>query len=77
VNVTLTEPGIAASYVVPERQADGALVLTPERERLSELIAETDGQVFEDDEFVVHVELVGRAEDDLPRDEDAESAPSD
>jgi hypothetical protein len=28
--VTLTEPGVAGSYVVAERRADGTLVLRPE-----------------------------------------------
>jgi hypothetical protein len=41
LRVTLTEPGLAGSYVVAERRADGALVLEPERERLSDVIAET------------------------------------
>ena len=69
VKVTLTEPGIAGSYVVAERRADGALVLMPERERLSDVIAETEGQVFEDEEFIAHLERVARAEDDLPNDD--------
>ena len=71
VKVTLTEPGIAGSYVVAERRADGALVLMPERERLSDVIAETEGQVFEDEEFIAHLDRVARAEDDLPVDIDA------
>lgn len=71
VKVTLTEPGIAGSYVVAERRADGALVLMPERERLSDVIAETEGQVFEDDEFIAHLERVARADDDLPTDDGA------
>jgi hypothetical protein len=49
VKVTLTEPGIACSYVVAERRGHGALVLMPERERLSDVIAQTEGQVFEDE----------------------------
>jgi hypothetical protein len=71
LKVTLTEPGIAGSYVVAERRADGALVLMPERERLSDVIAETEGQVFEDQEFIAHLERVARAEDDLPSDDNA------
>ena len=46
-------------------------MLMPERERLSDVIAETEGQVFEDDEFIAHLERVARAEDDLPVDIDA------
>ncbi len=71
VKVTLTEPGIAGSYVVAERRPNGALVLMPERERLSDLTAETEGQVFQDEEFIAHLERVARAEDDLPSDENA------
>lgn len=48
LKVTLTEPGIAGSYVVAQRRSDGALVLMPERERLSDVIADTEGQVFQD-----------------------------
>jgi len=76
LKVTLTEPEIAGSYVVTERRADGALVLMPERERLSDVIAETAGQVHDDQEFIAHLERVARAEDDLSSDEDAECAPS-
>lgn len=76
LKVTLTEPGIAGSYVVAERRADGALVLMPERERLSDVIAETAGQVHDDEGFIAHLERVARAQDDLPSDADAESAAS-
>jgi len=31
--------------------------------------------VHDDEEFIAHLERVARAEDDLPSDEDAESAP--
>ena len=41
-------------------------MLEPERERLSEVIAQTEGQVLRDDEFIVHLERVATAEDDLP-----------
>jgi hypothetical protein len=40
------------------------------------VIAETAGQVHDDQEFIAHVERVARAEDDLSSDEKAESAPS-
>jgi hypothetical protein len=66
--VKLTEPGVEGSYVVEERRADGTLVLRPERERLSEVAAETEGQVFDGAEFIEHLERVARAEDDLPAD---------
>lgn len=65
VKVTLTEPGIAGSYVVAEKRPDGALVLKPEREKLSAVIAETDGKVFRDEEFIEHLERVSETEDDL------------
>jgi hypothetical protein len=65
VKVTLTEPGIAGSYVVTEKRPDGALVLEPEREKLSAVIAETDGKVFRDEEFIEHLERVSQTEDDL------------
>jgi hypothetical protein len=63
MRVTLNEPGVAGRYIVAERRADGALVLEPERERLSAIIAETEGKVFRDEEFVEHLERVARAED--------------
>jgi hypothetical protein len=65
MRVTLNEPGVAGRYIVAERRADGALVLEPERERLSAIIAETEGKVFRDEEFVEHLERVARAEDNL------------
>ena len=65
VKVTLTEPGIAGSYEVVEKRPDGALVLKPEREQLSAVIAETEGKVFRDEEFIEHLERVSDAEDDL------------
>ncbi len=67
MRVTLNEPGVAGRYIVAERRADGALVLEPERERLSAIIAETEGKVFQDEEFVEHLERVARSEDDLAR----------
>jgi hypothetical protein len=67
MRVTLTEPGVAGRYIVAERRADGALVLEPERERLSAVIAETEGKVFRDEEFNEHLERVARSEDDLAR----------
>lgn len=69
MKVTLTEPGVAGSYAVVEQREDGTLVLERERELLSEVIAETDGRVFQDEEFIAHLERVAAAEDDLPSDE--------
>ncbi len=43
----------------------------PEGELLSEVIAETEGQVFDSDGFVAHLDRVAAAEDDLPPDPDA------
>ena len=68
MKVTLTEPEVAGSYRITERREDGSLVLEPARERLSEVIAETDGQVFRDQEFIAHLERVAAAEDDLAPD---------
>ncbi len=67
--VTLTEPEFEGSYRVLERRADGTLVLQPEREKLSRIVAETDGQVFRDEEFIAHLERLEAAEDDLPPDQ--------
>jgi len=69
VKVTLTRA--ENRRLVCGRGADGALVLMPEREPLSDVIAETEGQVFEDDEFIAHLERVARVEDDLPSDDSA------
>lgn len=69
MKVTVTGPDLTGSYVVAEQRDDGTLVLQPERERLSEVIAETDGRIFEDEEFISHLERVAAAEDDLPLDE--------
>jgi hypothetical protein len=66
--VTLSEPGVAGSYELIERRADGSLLLRPEHERLSDVIRETEGQVFREDEFAAHLERVAAAEDDLPAD---------
>jgi hypothetical protein len=65
--ITLSEPGVAGSYELVERRVDGSLVLRPERERLSEVVRETEGAVFRDEEFIAHLERVAASEDDLPR----------
>ncbi|MDP9346863.1 MAG: hypothetical protein M3P44_14355 [Actinomycetota bacterium] len=65
--IGLSEPGVAGSYELVERRADGSLVLRPEGERLSEVLRETKGTVFRDEEFVAHLERVAASEDDLPR----------
>ena len=69
MKVTLTEPGVAGSYVMTERRPDGALVLAPEREPLSAVLADTEGKVFRDEEFVAHLERVAASDDDLPANE--------
>ena len=66
--ITLREPGVAGSYELVERRGDGSLLLRPERERLSDVLRETEGQVFRDEEFAVHLERVAASEDDLPAD---------
>lgn len=58
--------GRAGSYVMAERRPDGALVLEPERESLSAVIAATDGRVFCDDDFAEHLRRVAASDDDLP-----------
>jgi hypothetical protein len=67
--ITLSEPELAGSYELVERRADGSLVLRPERERLSDLLHETEGAVFRDEEFMAHLERVAASEDDLPPDD--------
>ena len=64
--ITLSEPGIAGSYELVERRADGTLLLRPERELLSEVIRDSEARVFRDEEFVAHLERVAAAADDLP-----------
>jgi hypothetical protein len=65
-HVRLTEPELAGRYEVVERRADGSLVLRPEQERLSEVLRETEGAVFQDEEFIAHLHRVAATEDDLP-----------
>jgi hypothetical protein len=69
--VTLTEPEFKGSYRVLERRDDGTLVLQPEREKLSQVAAETDGEVFRDEEFIAHLERLEAAEDDLSPEQQA------
>ena len=69
--ITITEPGIAGSYELVERREDGSLLLRPERERLSDVIRDSEGVVFKDEEFIAHLQRVRAAEDDLPDDGDA------
>jgi hypothetical protein len=64
--VRLTDPELAGRYEVVERRADGSLVLRPEQERLSEVLRETEGTVFQDEELIAHLERVAATEDDLP-----------
>jgi virulence-associated protein VagC len=73
--VTLTEAEFKGSYRVVERREDGTLVLQPQPEKLSQVVAETDGQVFRDEEFIAHLERVEAAEDDIPADQRASAVP--
>lgn len=66
--IRLSEPGVAGSYELVERRADGSLVLRPETELLSDLLRETEGAVFRDEDFAAHLERVAASEDDLPPD---------
>jgi hypothetical protein len=68
MKVTLREPGIAGSYELIERRGDGSLLLRPEHERLSDVLRETEGQVFRDEEFAAHLERIAASDDDLPDD---------
>lgn len=68
-HVRLSDPELAGLYEVVERRPDGSLVLRPERERLAEVLRETEGAGFKDEGFIAHLERVAAAEDDLPVDE--------
>lgn len=46
--VRLSEPGLAGSYIVAERRADGSLVLQPEQ--LENVIDELAGRVLSEEE---------------------------
>jgi hypothetical protein len=70
-HVTLSDPELAGIYEVVERRPDGSLLLRPDRERLTDVLRETDGVVFKDDEFVAHLERVAATEDDLPAENSA------
>lgn len=72
----LTERALAGRYEVVQRRADGSLVLRPEHERLSELLRETYGKVFQDKEFIVHLERVAATQDDLPWEAGTPPSPS-
>ncbi len=69
MKVTVTGADVSGSYVVAEHRDDGSLVLQPERESLSEVMEQTEGKVFHDEEFITHLERVAASEDDLPRDD--------
>jgi hypothetical protein len=58
MKITLREPGVAGSCELVERRGDGSLLLRPEHERLSDVLRETEGRVFRDDEFAAHLERV-------------------
>lgn len=66
--ITVHDPDFAGDYDLVERRSDGSLVLRPVRERLSEVLWDTEGAVFVDDEFASHLERVAATEDDLPVD---------
>jgi hypothetical protein len=71
MRITLREPGVAGSYQLVERRGDGSLLLRPEHERLSDVLRETAGQIFRDEEFASHLERVAASEDNLPADPSA------
>jgi hypothetical protein len=70
-HVRLSDPGLAGVYEVVERRPDGSLLLRPETERLSDVLRETEGVVFKDEELITHLERVAAADDDLPPDTSA------
>jgi hypothetical protein len=65
-HIRLSDPELAGVYEIVERRPDGSLLLRPEVERLSDVLRETDGAVFNDEEFIAHLERVAATEDDLP-----------
>lgn len=71
LRITLREPGVAGAYELVERRGDGSLLLRPEHERLSDVLRETEGQIFRDEEFAAHLERVAASEDDVPVDPSA------
>lgn len=66
--IVLSEAGIAGSYELVEQRVDGSLLLRPTPERLSDVLDETEGQIFHDEEFAAHLQRVAATEDDLPAD---------
>jgi hypothetical protein len=67
-HVRLSDPEVGGLYHVVERRADGSLLLRPWQERLSDVHRVTQGAVFQDEEFIAHLERVAAADDDLPPD---------
>jgi hypothetical protein len=68
MKITLREPGVAGAYELVERRGDGSLVLRPQHERRSDILRETDGRVFRDEEFAEHLQRIAASEDDVPVD---------
>ena len=64
--ITLSQPGVAGSYELVERRADGSLLLRPVAELLSDVVRETERRIFRDEELVQHLRRVAATEDDLP-----------
>lgn len=51
-----------------EHREDGSPPLRAEQERLSDVLRETEAQVFRGEEFAAHLERVAVSEDDVPGD---------
>jgi hypothetical protein len=51
-HVRVSDPELPGVYEIVEQRSDGSLVLRPEQERLSDVLNETEGAVFRDDEFI-------------------------
>jgi hypothetical protein len=45
------------------------MALQHDNGKLSQVVAETDGQVFRDEAFIAHLERLEAADDDLPADQ--------
>ena len=66
--ITVHDGEFDGAYELVERRPDGSLVLRPSRERLSDVLRETEDAVFVDAEFAAHLERVAASDDDLPSD---------
>lgn len=66
MKMAVNGPGLSGDDVVTEQRGHGTLVLEPARERLSQMVSETNVQVFRDEEIIARLERLEAAEDGLP-----------